>query len=55
MPEKDESPARTRGLIHGMVGSVDKDAQPRVAIVVAVLTAEKDSLGEMRTYNGLLE
>ena len=36
------------------VGNVTKETRPRVAVGVAVLTANKDSMGEMRKYNGLL-
>ena len=32
---------------------MNKDARPRAAVVVAVLTAKRDSMGEVRMYNGL--
>ena len=31
-----------------------KESQPRMAVMVAVLTANKDCMGEMEKYNGLL-
>ena len=34
--------------------NVAKEPRPRVAVVVAVLTANKDSIGERRKYHGLL-
>ena len=36
------------------VGSVTREPGSRMALVVAVLTANKDYIGEVREYNGLL-
>ena len=53
-PERTFPSSDRLGLGHvARVGTMTKETQPRIAVVVVVLTANNDRMGEARKYNGL--